>query len=186
VLVVPVEEQAAADVPVEGRAVAGGQGEEGNARAEEPAPLAVGEPRPPQQEEVRVAETEKNLPSEVPQEATPQPTKEKQKEPKAAVKYKKVISRKKAGGRARTIIVSVPKEEEEIVDVGARRKKRGRPRKTPETDPPDPRKGSVPDPGKGVCADPVNGAAILGKEGPDPRGGNKGRQLSPDKGREKS
>jgi hypothetical protein len=42
------------------------------------------------------------------------------------------------------------------------------------------------DPGKGVCADPVNGAAILGKEGPDPRGGNKGRQLSPDKGREKA
>jgi hypothetical protein len=34
---------------------------------------------------------------------------------------------------------------------------------------------SVPDPGKGVCADPVNGAAILGKEGPDPRGGNKER-----------
>ncbi len=27
---------------------------------------------------------------------------------------------------------------------------------------------SVPDPGEGVCADPVNGAAILGKEGPDP------------------
>ncbi len=26
----------------------------------------------------------------------------------------------------------------------------------------------VPDPGKGVCADPVNGAAILGKGGPDP------------------
>ncbi len=44
----------------------------------------------------------------------------------------------------------------------------------------------VPDPGKGVCADPVNGAAILGKEGPDPQGGNKGRQLSPDKGREKT
>ncbi len=64
--------------------------------------------------------------------------------------------------------MSVPKEEGEIVDVGARRKKRGRPRKTPETDPPDPRKGSVPDPGKGESADPVNGAAILGKEGPDP------------------
>jgi hypothetical protein len=42
---------------------------------------------------------------------------------------------------------------------------------------------TVPDPGKGVCADPVNGAAILGKEGPDPQGGNKARQLSPDKGR---
>ncbi len=44
----------------------------------------------------------------------------------------------------------------------------------------------VPDPGMGECADPVNGAAILGKEGPDPREGNKGRQLSPDKGGEKT
>jgi hypothetical protein len=44
----------------------------------------------------------------------------------------------------------------------------------------------VPDPGKGVCADPVNGGAILGKGGPDPQGGNKERQLSPDKGREKT
>jgi hypothetical protein len=45
---------------------------------------------------------------------------------------------------------------------------------------------SVPDPGKGVCADPVDGGAILGKGGPDPQGGNRGRQLSPDKGREKT
>jgi hypothetical protein len=82
-----------------------------------------------------------------------------------AVKYKKVISRKKAGEQARTIIVSVPKEEEEMVDVGKRQKKRGRPRKASGKDPPDPRKGSVPDPGKGVCADPVNGGAILGKGG---------------------
>jgi hypothetical protein len=44
----------------------------------------------------------------------------------------------------------------------------------------------VPDPGKGVCADLVNGAAILGKEGSDPQGGNKRRQLSPGKGREKT
>ncbi len=41
----------------------------------------------------------------------------------------------------------------------------------------------VPDPGERVCADPVNGGAILGKGGPDPQGGNKERQLSPDKGR---
>jgi hypothetical protein len=102
------------------------------------------------------------------------------------VKYKKVISRKKAGKQARTIIVSVPKEEEEIVDVGVRPKRRGRPRKAPGMDPPDPRKGSVPDPGKGGCADPVNGGAILGKGGPDPQGGNKERQLSPDKGRDKT
>ncbi len=44
----------------------------------------------------------------------------------------------------------------------------------------------VPDPGKGVCADPVNGDAILGEGAPDPQGGNKERQLSPDKGREKT
>jgi hypothetical protein len=44
---------------------------------------------------------------------------------------------------------------------------------------------TVPDPGKGVCADPVNGGAILGKGGPDPQGGNKECQLSPDKGRER-
>jgi hypothetical protein len=45
---------------------------------------------------------------------------------------------------------------------------------------------AVPDPGKGVCADPVNGDAILGKGGPDPQSGNKERQLSPDKGGEKT
>jgi hypothetical protein len=45
---------------------------------------------------------------------------------------------------------------------------------------------TVPDPGEGVCADPVNGGAILGKGGPDPQGGNKERQLSPDRGREKT
>ncbi len=42
------------------------------------------------------------------------------------------------------------------------------------------------DPGKGVCTDPVNGGTILGKGGPDPQGGNKERQLSPDKGRDKT
>jgi hypothetical protein len=44
----------------------------------------------------------------------------------------------------------------------------------------------VPDPRKGVCADPVNGGTILGKGGPDPQGGNKERQLSPDKGKDKT
>jgi hypothetical protein len=44
----------------------------------------------------------------------------------------------------------------------------------------------VPDPGKGVCVDPVNGVAILEGGGPDPQGGNKERQLSPDKGRGKT
>jgi hypothetical protein len=102
------------------------------------------------------------------------------------VKYKKVISRKKAGKQARTIIVTMPKEEGEIVDVGVRPKKRGRPRKTPGMDPPDPHKGSVLDPGEGVCADPVNGGAILGEGGPDPQGGNRERQLNPDRGRGKT
>ncbi len=196
VLVVPAEEQA----------VAGGQEEEGDAGAErsappaaeepgpaqqeeawatEMAPLAIGEPEPSRREEAGATEAEKGPPQEGPQETTPQPAKERQKEPKAVVKYKKVISRKKAGKQARTIIVSVPKEKEEMVDVGVRPKKRGRLRKVPGMDPPDPRKGSVPDPDKGVCADPVNGGAILGKGESDPQGGNKERQLSPDKGRDK-
>ncbi len=58
-----------------------------------------------------------------------------------------------------------PKEEAEMVDVGARPRKRGRPRKTPNVDPPDPHKGSVLYPGKGECADPVNEDAILKVEG---------------------
>ncbi len=45
---------------------------------------------------------------------------------------------------------------------------------------------TVVDPGEGVCADPVNGGAILGKRGPDLIGGNKERQLSPDKERDKT
>ncbi len=46
---------------------------------------------------------------------------------------------------------------------------------------------SVVDPGKGVCADPVNGGAILGKGGtPVLKGGNKERQLSLDRERDKT
>ncbi len=44
----------------------------------------------------------------------------------------------------------------------------------------------VVDPGKGGCADPVNGGAILGKGGAGLKGGNKERQLSPDKERDKT
>jgi hypothetical protein len=44
----------------------------------------------------------------------------------------------------------------------------------------------VPDPGKGVCADPVNRSAILEGGGPGPPGGNKERQLRPDKRRGKT
>jgi hypothetical protein len=176
VMVLPVEEQAAA----------GGQEREGVARAEEPEPLAVGEPEPPLKEEAKAVEAKEDLPSEDPQGGTPQAAEKRRGRPLLAVKHKKVISRKKAGEQARTIVVSVPEEEEQIMDIGAKQRKRGRPRKTPGTDPPDPRKGSVPDPGKGVCADPVNGGAILEGGGPGPPGGNKERQLSPDKGRGKT
>jgi hypothetical protein len=84
---------------------------------------------------------------------------------KPVIKLRKVISRIKAGKQARTIVVTSPKEEAEMVDIGAIPKKRGRPRKTPLMDPPDPHKGSVLYPGKGECADPVNEDAILEKEG---------------------
>ncbi len=97
------------------------------------------------------------------------------------IKLKKVISRKKARKQAPTIVVTMPKEEAEMVDLGARPKKRGRPRKTPNVDPPDPHKGSVLDPKKGVCADPVDGGAILGRGGPDPHSRDRERQLAPDK-----
>jgi hypothetical protein len=45
---------------------------------------------------------------------------------------------------------------------------------------------SVPDSGKGVCADPVERAAILEVKGPGPLGGVSERQLSPDRGGEKT
>ncbi len=97
-----------------------------------------------------------------------------------------MISRKKAGRQARTIIVTTPKEEAEIVDVGARPRKRGRPRKIPSVDPPDPHRGSVSDPDKGVCADPADRDAILGRGESDPHSGNREHQLAPDKGRGKT
>jgi hypothetical protein len=42
------------------------------------------------------------------------------------------------------------------------------------------------DPKKGVCADPVGRDAILGVEGPGPPVGVSERQLSPDRGGEKT
>jgi hypothetical protein len=176
VMVLPVEEQAAA----------GGRGRKKVTRPEEPAPLAIVEQGPPCEEEIEAVEVRKGPPSDDPLGNIPHSAKKKQGRPKLAVKHKKVTSRKKAGEQARTIIVSVPKKEEEIVDLGVKQRKRGRPRKTPGTDPPDPRKGSVPDPGKGVCADPVNRGAILEGEGPGPPSGDKERQLSPDEGRGKT
>jgi hypothetical protein len=95
---------------------------------------------------------------------------------------KKVISRKKAGRQARLIIVTSPKEEAEMVDVKAKPKKRGRPRKNPILDPPDPHKGSVSHPGKGGCADPVNEDAILEGVGGKPPGRGRKRQLASDTG----
>jgi hypothetical protein len=78
-----------------------------------------------------------------PAEAMPRPPQGGGGAAKPAIKFRRVISRKKAGKQARTIVVTTPKEEAELVDIGARPKKRGRPRKTPNVDPPDPHKGSV-------------------------------------------
>jgi hypothetical protein len=102
------------------------------------------------------------------------------------VKHKKVNSRRKLGKQTRTIIVAVPKEEEEIKDIGVAKRRRGKPRKTPETGPPGPRKGSVLDPEKGVCADPVGRDATLGVGGLEPPVGANERQLSPDRRGEKT
>ncbi len=121
-----------------------------------------------------------------PGEAMPRPAQSEEEAKKPAVKYKKVISRKKAGKQARTIVVTMPKEEAEFMDIKARPRKRGRPRKIPSVDPPDPHKRSVSDPDKGVCSDPVDGGAILGRGEPDPHSGNRERQLAPDKGRGKT
>ncbi len=185
VLIVPIEEQvSAAD-----------KAEEGEAKADRPAPLAEAEPGPAQPEVAPLAiEPEPTGQGGVemagkeggPSEAVPRPTQSEKEAKRPAVKYKKVISRKKAGKQARTIVVAMPKEEAEIVDVGARPKKRGRPRKIPSMDPPDPHKGSVSDPDKGVCADPADGDAILGRGESDPHSRNRERQLAPDKGRGKT
>jgi hypothetical protein len=106
--------------------------------------------------------------------------------PRPPIKIKKVISRKKAGKQTRTIVVTSPKEEAEMMDIGARPKKRGRPRKAANVDPPDPHKGSVLYPGKGNCADPVNEDAILKVDGGGgPQSQNRERQLASDSGGDK-
>jgi hypothetical protein len=51
-------------LPVEEQAVASEQEREGVTRTKEPAPLAIGEPEPPQQEEVRAVEAGEDLPTE--------------------------------------------------------------------------------------------------------------------------
>ncbi len=170
VLVVPVEEQA----------LAGNQAGEEGAEPEQAAPLVeeasqlthtegagaaettppAAQPRPAQQEGAEPAGGGGGL-----TEAAPRPAPGGEEATKPAIKFKRVISRKKAGKQARTIVVTMPKEEAEMVDLGARPKKRGRPRKTPNVDPPDPHKGSVLDPKKGVCADPVDGSPFWGEGG---------------------
>jgi hypothetical protein len=165
VMVVPVEEQAAASKL--------GKGEVRS--PERPEPLPVERPK--------AVEAEEKPQSRDSYEDDPQWRKEIGEKPTQKVKHKKVNSRKKAGGLTRTIVVAAPEEEEEeIVDVGAAKRRRGRPRKIPETGPPDPRKGSVLNPKKGVCVDPVGRDAIYGVEGPGPPVGISGRQLSPDRG----
>jgi hypothetical protein len=88
--------------------------------------------------------------------------------------------KKEATKQRRAIIVATPKEEAEIVDKGDNPKKRGRPRKNPVVDPPDPHKGSVLYPEKGMCADPVDKGAILGEGGGKPHSSDSERQLAPD------
>ncbi len=134
VLVVPVEEQISAvdqaeEAPVPVRAEEAGTAEvvslergpeaarqEGTEAAGEGGSLTEARPHPPQDRE-GVAE----------------PT----------IEPREVIPRRKAGEKAQAIIVAAPKEEAEMVDIGARPKKRGRPRKNPSVDPLDPHKGSV-------------------------------------------
>ncbi len=45
---------------------------------------------------------------------------------------------------------------------------------------------TVPDPSKGVCSDPVDRVAILGRRGAGSPRQEQGRQLSPNKGRERT
>jgi hypothetical protein len=173
VLVVPVEEQIfAVSQTKEDDA---GQGQVANLVEEMPAPVRAEEtgiaevasperrPEAAHQEGVKAAEEGRSL-----SEIRPRSPQSGEGVAEPAIKVKKVISRKKAGEKARTIFVTVPKEEAEMVDIGARPKKRGRPRKNPNVDPPDPHKGSVLYSGKGVCADPVNGSAISGGGGTKP------------------
>jgi hypothetical protein len=164
VLIIPVEEQVSVTDKVEGA----------EAAPAEPRSAEV-EPEAADQEEPRVGEEEV---SKEPAIALSQD----EGAVKPATRPKKVISRKKAGRQTRMIIVTSPKEEAEMVDVRTGPKKRGRPRKIPIMDPPDPHKGSVMHPGKGGCADPVNEDAILERVGGRPPGRNRERQLASDTG----
>jgi hypothetical protein len=140
VMIVPVEEQAVVNGP-----------KKETVRQEEPGATPT--------EDTEATEVRKKL----------QPKKKVQGKRVPTGKYKKVNSQKKPEKQTRAIAVTVPNKKEEIVSPVAEKRKRGRPRKTPGTEPLDPRKGSVPDPGKGVCANPAERSAILeegGDQGP--------------------
>ncbi len=156
VLVVPVEEQISAVSQARGDDASRGQ--MANLAEEAPAPVHAGEagtaevlpperePEAARQEGVEAAGEGGSL-----TEARPHPSQSGEGVVEPTIEPREVISRKKAGEKAQAIIVAVPKGEAEMVDIGARPKKRGRPRKNPSVDPPDPHKGSVLYPGKGVC-----------------------------------
>ncbi len=164
VLIIPVEEQASAM----------DNAEEAEATPSTPRCTEI-RPATAKQEESGTEERE------VPVKPAPPPPQSKGAS-KPVTRPKKVISRRKAGKQTQTIIVTSPKEEAEMVDIEARPRKRGRPKKTPVVDPPDPHKGSVSYPEKGGCADPVNEDAILERVGGGPPGRNKERQLASDTG----
>jgi hypothetical protein len=166
VMVIPVEEQIAASGLGETRAI--------ESKKQEPTSIEG----PP---------VEEGTSGESPQAGdtpgnSPQGLKETKKKVTQRVKHNKINSRKKLGKQTRTIVVTAPKEKEEIKDIGVTKPGRGRPRKVPGSEPPDPRKGSVLDPERGVCVDPVGTDAILEVGGPGPPAGAGERQLSPDRG----
>jgi hypothetical protein len=164
VMIIPVEEQAAAVGKVE---------------EAETTPLA-----PECVEEKPVVESQEEAGARK-KEALPEPTPslpQNKGASKPVTRPKKVVARRKAGKQTRTIVVTSPKEEAEMVDISAQPRKRGRPRKSPIVDPPDPHKGSVLRPGKGGCADPVYEDAMLERVREGPPGRSKERQLAPDTG----
>jgi hypothetical protein len=134
VLVVPVEEQA----------LAGDHSEEEGIEPEQAAPQVEKVPELAHTKEVGAAEatppTTRPGPAQQKEaesagegeglaEATPRPIPNGGGATEPTVRLKKVISRKKAGKQTRTIVVTMPKEEAEVVDLGTRPKKRGRPKK---------------------------------------------------------
>jgi hypothetical protein len=186
VMVIPVEEQIATTGDMEEREKA-----PPTARALTPSRAAVtelGQAGPPGAEPEAACqaelETEKGRGPEV---AEPHPPLDGGGAARPPTELRRVILKKKANRQARPVVVRVPREEAEMMDIGARPRKRGRPRKPPKVDPPDPHKGSVLHPRKGGCADPVNGDAILEEEkGGKPHSQDRERQLASDTGGDKT